>query len=950
MLLGESQVHLGHVIIKGNEFDERWIALQSGIVAFVVSCERIREPMPRSMWNGRRALTLFAVALIGVALTTFASLIAQRMTNAGMASEFDRLTERVLSETSRLANQPRYGLAGLRGVFAASEHVTRSEVRNYVDSCDLKVDFPGAIGFGVIERVRRDDLESFVERERADGASDFEVFGLASEGDQYFNQPDLYVIKHCFPQYQNWQAWGLDVGTESNRRQAIERAISTGEPAITGKISLVQDGKKQTGFLYYLPVYIGGKIPATRQARESKILCVVYAPMIIEEAMHTIRLSALNMLDFEIYDGSEVDSKNLLYDDGGHLRRVAGSQIAEYQHKRKYEKRSQIAVGGRDWTIVTGSLPLFEDTASSSLVTTTIISGTLLTLLCTAFTHYLLTGRARAMQIAREMTIDLRHSKAAEKRLADIARRTSNAVVITDPEGRVEWVNEGFERITGYSFEDMKGQRPGDVLQGPDTCRQTAARIGEAARRGESCKAELVNYSKAGRRYHIEIDMVPLHDESGRVTGLMAIESDITDRITQKEVILEAQRVAESASKAKSEFLANMSHEIRTPMTAILGYADLLDSECDGELSATHRQYIQTVRRNGEHLLALINDILDVARVEAGKLVLEPRECDLAELLDDVRQLMSERAASKDLGLRFESQADLPRRVIADSVRVKQILINLIGNAIKFTDSGFVQLETSYLGESGGMGTLVFDVRDTGIGIPHEALERIFGAFEQVGGETAKPIQGTGLGLHITKSLAEMMGGDIKVSSNPGEGSTFHVKIQVKPVHQSEVGSGEAEAVPEMMAERAVGAMPLRGVHICLVEDGLDNQRLISHHLKKAGARVSVFENGLQAFECIEAIRLQGDTESQADSFHLVLTDIQMPVMDGYQLATKLRENGWERPIVAITAYAMDGDAQRCISAGCDDYVSKPIQVQSMISTCVRVLQGRMMLSIQPDS
>lgn len=555
---------------------------------------------------------------------------------------------------------------------------------------------------------------------------------------------------------------------------------------------------------------------------------------------------------------------------------------------------------------------------------------------------------------ARELERLVAERTAEVNRLAEIARRTANAVVITDRHARIEWVNEGFTRITGYSPEEAVGRRPPELVQGPDSDPVEVARMRQAIQKGESVTAELINYHKNGTPYRIRVEIDPLRDESGGLTGFMAIESDVTEQYEYRQELkrrageLERLRnLAESASQAKSEFLANMSHEIRTPMTAILGYADLLSEDVDGTLSPQDRQeYITTIKRSGQHLLAVINDILDLSKIEAGKLDVERVPTDVDEVLRDLERLMKIKAQEKGILLSIERAPGLPLRILSDPLRLRQVLVNLVGNAIKFTERGEVRVLARFE-DIAGASLLRIEVRDTGIGMTGEQLGRLFEAFSQADTSMTRRFGGTGLGLRISRSLAVLLGGDLRVSSEPGKGSLFVLRVAAGRVSEatSSASSSATAADPAPMSSTPAHA-PLAGRRILLVEDGLDNQRLVALHLRRAGAEVSIAGNGVQALEMMHrdltgrpaAPASEGGEAAGTIEFDLVLTDMQMPEMDGYTLARRLREGGWLGPVVALTANAMSGDDHQCIQAGCDAYVPKPIDRSQLVATCGRML------------
>lgn len=382
---------------------------------------------------------------------------------------------------------------------------------------------------------------------------------------------------------------------------------------------------------------------------------------------------------------------------------------------------------------------------------------------------------------------------------------------------------------------------------------------------------------------------------------------------------------AQEANRSKSAFLANMSHEIRTPLTAVMGYADLL---LDASLSPGERvDYVQAVRRNSSHLLQVINDILDISKIEAGGMQIEPIACSPWQVVAEVESMMRVRAQEKGIGLEVRFEDEVPEMILSDPTRLRQILLNLLGNAIKFTKAGRVRMTISCGGVEGEHRTLVFSITDTGIGMTAEQLTRLFQPFMQADTSTTRLFGGTGLGLTICKRLANRLGGDVTVESELGRGSTFVATVATGPLHAIRMlRHSEGDLALHTSVQPAPEVSSLVGVSVLLAEDGIDNQRLITTYLTKAGASTTIAEDGRRALEAVAAAEIAGR------SYDVILMDMQMPELDGYGATAKLRSGGYARPIIALTAHAMAGDRERCVAAGCDDYLTKPVNRDALVA------------------
>jgi PAS domain S-box-containing protein len=507
--------------------------------------------------------------------------------------------------------------------------------------------------------------------------------------------------------------------------------------------------------------------------------------------------------------------------------------------------------------------------------------------------------------------IELRRREAESRKLALLASRTDNMALICDADGRVQWVNGAFERQTGYTLEAAVGRAPDELLQGSSH----ESRVQDALDAGHGYAGTLCCRRQDGKAYWAELEIQPVVEEDNGQHCYIGLARDVTSRLEVEQELLAAKELAESAARAKSDFLANMSHEIRTPMTAIIGFADLL---ADPHVSPLERVgHVQTIRRNGQHLLAIINDILDISKIEAGKLTLERIPYDPRQVVEDVLSMCRPRAVENGLTLNSDITQSTCRNVLGDPTRLRQVLMNLVSNAVKFTASGGVSVRLAVTNVDATTCKLHFEIADTGLGMSAEQLANLFKAFSQADTSMTRRYGGTGLGLAISQRLTEAMGGVLRVTSKPNEGSTFRFELAA-PIAQSE--AQPLRSASPIAAPVLIELPRLDGMRILLAEDGIDNQRLIRSVLSRQGAAVELAENGRIALQrCCEALK-------RNEIYDVVLMDMQMPELDGYGATMNLRQLGYDGPIVALTAHAMEGDRQRCLTAGCDDYATKPIQ------------------------
>ena len=1223
-----------------------------------------------------------ALLLAGlVAAAAGADWLSDRI-KADAQAEFNRLLQRSAADIVERFEKPAHELNGLRGLYAVQTDVKRNTFRAFVTARSLALDYPGIRGFGFIQPVPRSEVAAFVAAERSDGAPNFKLrqFDL-------HDQEVHYVIKLIEPESANAAALGLDVASESIRRQGLRQATETGEATLSGKITLVQDERRSPGMLLFVPVYWSPNNAASAMAQPGSLRGLLYAPLVIAELMAGMSDSLdgqaqITLLDTDV--GSLSDP--VLYSTEAE---AAGTAMA------RFEATQLINLPGRMVKLQLRSTPAFE-AQHASITPVLFFACVLLTsLVLVALLGQQMLGSRRAEARADRLTEEV-------KRLALVAQRTTNAVVITDIQRRITWVNEGFERITGYTADEVLGQSPGSLLQCPDTDPIVVQRMREALNAGEAFQGEVFNRGKDGRFYWLAIEMQPLTDDTGKLAGFMAIQQDVTARKraeaalqasrtllnktghiggvggwalevngqhvdwteqtcrihdlppghsptlveamgyyepeareaiedallrslitgegfdlelplttatgrsiwvravgetevrgtdpvrvvgafqditarrdmeaqirrsnallasvmeslpcglsvfddqltlilcnqkfgqlldfpealcrpgeTQFEDIIrfnaergeygpgdiedkilaivtkarlpavthqfervrpngmalevrgaplsgggfvttytdvstrvraeaEAQRsgqvlrgaidaideafvlydpddrmvlcndrylkiypnmaewmvpgvrfedlvrigaergdylsavgrvdewvaervaahqradetivqklstgktlriierklpdghivgfriditdltlateAAQQASQAKSQFLANMSHEIRTPMNAIIGMLSLLKKT---PLSARQSDYAVKTEGAARSLLGLLDDILDFSKVEAGKLSLDPQPFRTDELLRDLSVILSASVGSKPVELLFDVDQRLPRLLVGDALRLRQVLINLGGNALKFTATGevVVKIEVKQLDER--ICVLQLSVRDSGIGIAVENQARIFSGFTQAEASTTRRFGGTGLGVAISQRLVGLMGGELRLQSELGVGSDFHFEIKLPLALE-----GQAAVSEELVSRGKVQAL-----RVLVVDDHANAREVLTRMSEALGWRVDSADSGEQALRCRAEIAAKGG------AYDVVFVDWQMPGLDGWDTARLISEagSGPDTPvIVMVTAHGREMLAQRSEQEQqlLDGFLVKPVTASMLFDAVIDARRG----------
>lgn len=895
-------------------FDAALLAMLAGPVVlwrcYAASLSGPRPHAPAAEPQGHRhrraGLTVLATLCLGVPFAFGVARVVWEEIDHAAQDRFEAIAHEVDQELDAWTSRPIYGMLGARGLFIASEQVTADEFSRFITSRDLETEFPGVEVMGAIDLI---DAEAPApDHERRDSAH-----GLDHGGPHW-------RVKFAEPSEAGGALRGVDLCGDPVVLEAIGRAARTGEPTLC-----VAAGSSWAGgpreMMWLVPVYRSGAEPTTEYARLTSLDTVIFT---------TFDLAGLGDVLEEALDGSA--SLDVYLGDKPDLARQAPFVQFDPRPGRRplVTRERHLNLGGQNLTLLLGSTPAFERTIGHETPVLVAIFGMALAVACAAAFYGLSTSRYRAIRMADQMTQKIR-------RLSMVAEKTTNAVIVTDPEGRIEWVNEGFTKMSGYSFAEALGQNAAELrmLDG-ESLESTRKEIREAFARGEGYHAEMQNRAKDGSAYWVSLDVQPiLGDDGGEVTGYIGVESDLTEQKQLEQDLREATSTAIAANEAKSRFLSSMSHEIRTPLNGIIGFADLLRRGAHNDDPETQAEWIGVIHGSGQHLLSLLNDVLDLSKLDAEGADIALAPCNPMAMISESVMLMQSRADEKGIGLDLEFEERVPTAIRTDATRVRQILMNLISNAVKFTDKGAVTVRVSHF-RRGGERLLKIDVEDTGIGMSKSQMDKLFRPFQQADKNIAERFGGTGLGLSISKTLAKKLGGDITVTSTPTVGSVFTVTFAAPPLLR---GESLPSLIPDRDAWDNNEASPLEGATVLVVDDVAENRKVASLFLQRAGAEVRTANDGAAALELC-----------RNENYDLVLMDVQMPVMSGIQAAEAIRALGKEMPILALTAFSSGADRGACLAAGMNDFLAKPFEPTVLVQSSARWVQySRGQLEHAPD-
>lgn len=811
-----------------------------------------------------------------------------------------------------------FHLEGLARFFEASEDVSWQEFQHHTAHL---LTIPEVDNWAWVPRVPEAGRAAFEAGVRQRYFSDYQIWAPGPRGQMqpaagrevYY--PGLFITP-LGPE--NRKVLGFDLGSDARRRAALEQAWQTGEVSATEPVQLVHKPPGYKGTLVMRPVYHNQSQSSSQSGFSVAVLD--FQGLLSSVSLQRAESPLLHLEMFWLQPRQAPES--------------LGRNIPWAQQSPDFVLNRPILAFGQ--TYVLRLQPAADYLARLPLrgVWLTLISGLLLTLALLALAALLL-----RRQESLEALLQVRSKALLEReaRFEDLARQSRTVISSVDAAGLYTSISPSAEQVFGYRPEELVGKKHFYELHPAEDREVFQQEVLTAFARGEHFVG-LLNpiVHRSGRLIWCLTHALPIRDAAGRIQGYWGYDQDITERKLAEDALRESNhqlaletqraaalaRMAEEASQAKSAFLANMSHEIRTPMNGVMGMNTLL---LETALNPEQRRYAELVQQSSQNLLALINDILDFSRIEAGQLRIQPQPFELQPLLRSLFQSLSPRARQKGLLLSWQVAPEVPAAFCGDAGRLRQVLGNLIDNALKFTESGSVSLQVSCHHSEAVSCRLHFAVRDTGPGVPEAQQHLLFERFSQLDSSLTRRHGGTGLGLAICRQLVTAMGGEIGLDSPPGQGACFWFWLDL-PL-------AAAEDLPLASPDQpGAGQYPqLRG-RVLLVEDNPINQQVALSLLQRFGLQLTLAEDGQQALDRLTQ-----------EAFDLVLMDVQMPVLDGESATRQLRAGAagtlnQQVPVVALTAHALESDRAQCLAAGMNDYLSKPVQVQALRELLLRWL------------
>ncbi|GLK88492.1 CHASE domain-containing protein [Pseudomonas turukhanskensis] len=851
---------------------------------------------------------------VGISLSAAAAWNAQRINDRHTPQALKIELQETADAVGRRIHLYQFGLRGLRGAIHAVEQqqLSYAGFQRYSQTRDISHEFPGARGFGVIRRVPRTEEAAFVAQQRRDGQPDFSIHEFKPHDGERF------VVQYISPQGPNQAGFGLDIASEPTRQKAAQAAMLTGEAQITPPILFYKSvSESENAFLMLLPVYQSAQTPDTVAERSATAIGWSYALLEIDDMLQNLGVYQTG-LGLRLFDITDASTGSVFYNSP--QARDEQTVIASQSVERE--------IFGRRWRLEMQAYPAFIASLNQTSPRQVFLLGVLISVLVTALLLMLANLRQRQMDIFAD-----------QARLAAIVESSSDGIIGKDLTGVITSWNKGAESIFGHSAEQAVGHRLADLLVPPNLQAQETDILAHINRGERVAHFETQRLHRDGHLVDVSVAVAPIRDATGVIIGasktvrditaqkaaeasLQRLYADMERQVAERTTELQQAKLqADSANAAKSSFLANMSHEIRTPLNAVLGMLQLL---LHTTLNTRQLDYVDKAKSAASSLLGLLNDILDFSKIEAGKLQLEVTRFELDTLMRNLAVVLSGNQGEKEVEVVFDLSPTLPSVLAGDSLRLQQILINLAGNALKFTHEGYVIVSITSIAQSDSDVVLRIAVTDTGIGIAKEHQAHIFTGFAQAEASTSRRFGGSGLGLVICKRLVELMGGQLQLLSEPGQGSRFWFDLGFA------VESGRTlEADCETTDQR---------LRVLIADDNPVVAELMQHTVEALGWQADVVYDGRQAVNQVRQAQPH-------QPYDVVLMDWRMPELDGVSAAQMIHddtESERQPVVVMISAYGREllAQMQQIAHSPFIDFLTKPVTPQQLAHTVKQALSG----------
>jgi len=870
---------------------------------------------PRNMWAGRRLAVGLPLALASV-LAALAIIQVQRQEAQRTEAVFERDAAIARNAVTTQLQTPLHALEAMRGLFIASQDVSSAEFREASRAWVEAPLSPYALGWS--ERVRRDELSAFEAQARSQGFASYSVFDVGADRSQAAPQGDeVIAVRHVEPMSRNAAALGVNSLSMAASRDAVQAARSTDRPVASAGFRLAQEKADQTGVVIYRAVY--GVNPVDEGQRLANTRGLVFVTLRMDELLGRMTPQLPSYLRLCVIDRDPVAAP----------RRLAGAAGCESARPSALTQSGGIEYAGRSWEVRVGTnghgVPSIgrEDSWLFSIVTLAAIA-TLSTLLLT------ITGRARRIEAAvGERTAALQREigerarteaalRESEQRFRNILNHVPIGVIYTDLQGFIKESNPKFRELVGYTAEELSGMTWMQFTHPED-------RSEDIELSGQLVRGEISVYrrqhrfvTREGRHVFTRSIVSLLRDAQGQPHRIVGVVEDITEHLKLQEAEA-ARELAEANNRAKSDFLSRMSHELRTPLNAMLGFAQLIELDRQQALSESQRDWVGQIQTAGWHLLDMINDTLDLSRIESGTLRLDIEPMDLPQVIAATLAMVDRAAQARGLII-TQTLDEGAAQASGDPTRVKQILTNLLTNAVKYNiDGGRIHMATRV----SSIGAVELAVSDTGLGMSPEQLAGLFQPFNRLGRERSAQ-EGTGIGLVISQRLAELMGGSLRAVSTEGEGSSFILTLPRAVPRHTIPGAADALEQPERDYHQRI-------VHY--IEDNETNAVVMEGILaQRPQVRLKVSTTGLEG---LSAIRAQPPS--------LILLDMHLPDIEGLQLLRMLKDELTTAtiPVVVVSADAVAARIKAALDAGAESYLTKPVNVAELLRLVDELLEHR---------